>query len=163
MEERCDGFRDCEDSSDEINCDIIITPTGYLKASPPPPLHHFENVKSELQDSISFAFIINSIRSFNLDKFKISVDTDILIKWKDSRLTYKNLRADKSLNKIRNIIEIWQPVLYVEDGTLSPAKFEIKLTYPLVERLGQATRPDITNVEEGDATSTFLSVNNKKN
>ncbi len=37
LDQRCDGLLQCSDSSDEIGCERILLPTGYLKALPPPP------------------------------------------------------------------------------------------------------------------------------
>ncbi|KAG7155932.1 Neuronal pentraxin-2-like 2 [Homarus americanus] len=111
----CDTYTNCSDHSDELNCDIIIVPSGYSEELFPP---------SSTTDPLSIHFLINitSIRTFNLASFDVAIDAKWHTKWHDSRLTFTNLANNYQNNKVRHLEKLWTPELQVTDGTRSLVK-----------------------------------------
>ncbi len=40
LEQRCDGKENCEDKSDEMDCEIILVSPAYIKDLAPPETEH---------------------------------------------------------------------------------------------------------------------------
>ncbi|XP_037803960.1 glutamate-gated chloride channel-like [Penaeus monodon] len=129
---RCDLSLDCRDKSDESDCDRVLIPEGYSTLLPPPKINH-EPVP------LHASVLIRTIRSIDVANFKISVDLEFVLKWKDTRLRYRNLQDDRRSNKLNDWQSIWVPSLKITDMTqgnvaskpFNTAAFVIKMAEPV--------------------------------
>ena len=79
---RCDDVKDCEDDSDEMDCEIVYVPENYKK----------EPTK-RLDDSINYIYTKVTILKFDsIDKSGVlDITLTIQMRWRDPRLTYLNI------------------------------------------------------------------------
>ena len=68
---------------------------------------------------------ITSIESINLKSFSISIQLELELRWKDSRLMFRNLKMTSNLTILNEADRIWKPSLFIEDATGSPVKMKI--------------------------------------
>ena len=71
---RCNGNNDCNDASDEVNCDKISVPETYLPDVPPPPMN--DHLLAEVFLSIDV------IKVLNLEE----VDETMVLKYRMNRI-----------------------------------------------------------------------------
>ena len=139
---RCNTVADCDDQTDEQNCNIVDPPDSYLKHIPPV---NFKSFKKPLPLNVSF--IIE--RFVNVLDYKHTVDIElkVSITWQDSRLTFNNLRENSGSNTLEeNEIEsIWKPTYHftnIQDGAIR--KLSQKIT---VTKISNSLPKDINGVK----------------
>lgn len=128
MDRRCDRKIDCPDKTgvyryyyiydkfmlrntskhffpDEINCQILITDSSYLKAVPP------SSVEGKPKNDVDINVDILSILDIVEVDFLISLQLSIELKWFDKRLSMMDLHGDTSLNTLTEEFKdkIWLP------------------------------------------------------
>ena len=107
---RCDGTNDCSDASDEFNCHKVSVSEAYLHEVPVPP----EDGKL-LADILVSIDIIQVLELVEIES-EMSLQYKMTLKWKDSRVSFRNLKEDTFLNILGNedAVKIWYPqvVLY---------------------------------------------------
>ena len=124
---RCDQKQDCEDNSDELNCNIVKTPKAYIKQNSPTPIDGTELQKIHVE---KLYFMINEFKQYGS-----SMDIMVVIysSWIDGRLQYYDLRMNETnaINK-KSQKGIWLPK-YTMWKTKASMKEEI--SYRLLEAI----------------------------
>ena len=109
MDERCNQLPDCKDKSDESNCKILVLEDSYNKNVPPIYSNHSVNV------SIS----IDLLRLVDIDEedYSIEIQFEIMLKWKENRAMYNNLKRIDALNALtqEDIQKLWLPEVIYEN------------------------------------------------
>ena len=113
LENRCDGKSDCVDETDEMDCQLINFKSSYIKDISPPPQGDEKFLKIKISMDIILVSRLDEIGQIFSTKFRMYT------KWKDTRLTYLNLKRNVNLNvlKYEDQKKIWKPFI-IFDNTL---------------------------------------------
>ena len=88
MEYRCDGTAQCEDSSDEDDCRLVVKDIGFSKFKTPPPT-------KENYLEVNTTFNIMSVPNVDENGNKIKVIVRFMKRWFNGLLTFKDLSKIK--------------------------------------------------------------------
>ena len=112
MSKRCNQLPDCRDKSDEKNCDVLVLEEGYNMKVPP----------VESNDPIDVALSIDILKLVDINEpdYSIEIQFEIMLKWKENRAKYNNLKRTDALNALTqdNIEELWLPEVGVGNKSI---------------------------------------------
>ncbi|KAK7067753.1 hypothetical protein SK128_026843, partial [Halocaridina rubra] len=94
LPKRCNMEANCEDGSDEIDCNFLVLPEGYDNKTPPPRHDPSSPV------NVSLHVTMFSVRSFDITGFKFVCEMEVRLSWNDTRLKFHHLNEADSLNTI---------------------------------------------------------------
>ena len=102
---RCDGKHDCQDRSDEVDCDKIQVDSSYLENQPPAPSHSASASRSQVVMNID----ILNVLSIDEVASVLKLQYHLVLTWRDPRLKFRNLKKDTHQNSGAD--NIWYPKL----------------------------------------------------
>ena len=162
MNLRCNQLPDCRDKSDEKNCQILVLEDGYNKNVPP--------INST--DSLNVSLSIDLLRLVDIDEpdYSIEIQFEIMLKWKENRVTYHNLKKTVALNALTqfDIEQLWLPEVIYENtdqkestrlGELGAGEWKTKVVVMREEEDGVLSGPeflDETEVFSGSQNSLVM-------
>ena len=106
IEQRCDRAKHCQDWSDELGCDTVQIPPGYLKEFVPIELEKNSTIiKVKTVVSIAIIDVTNIFEKEGSIGFRFT----LLIEWKDNRVEFLNLREESNRNLLSEseMFSIW--------------------------------------------------------
>ena len=112
MAKRCNQLPDCDDGSDEEGCRLFYLTKGYNKVVSPFDVvsYHNETIKP-----VSINVTIKLLKMVDIDERDNTIDLqfEIILEWRDPRITYNNLKKDIFYNALTEdeVNMIWLPVL----------------------------------------------------
>ena len=102
MDQRCNRIFECLDRSDEHDCrNLRIQEESYIKDIPP-----FTDGTSIM---INVSLILMSVDKIDLTSATFHAKIELILKWKDYRLTFANLLQDGNIVGKDMKQEIWMP------------------------------------------------------
>ena len=178
MDQRCDQIPNCKDVSDEIGCQTVIFNNGYRKDIPPTqPILNLRNPRDFLFPSLSKAptasnmskalvpldleIEISDVKVVSMEmeevQHYITFQFKISLTWRDQRVSFHNLKHDKSLNALNSneTNQLWLPLLFYvntddKDTTRLGLHWEEWYTSIEVKREGNFTRSGFDQVDEAE-------------
>lgn len=126
-EERCNSQDDCIDLSDENDCFLVQLPSSYRVGRPP------ESMEEGTAAKLSSAVQILRFHDISDVRRSISLEFMLIIRWKDARLKFFNLKETREWNRMARseMDSIWRPQLEfpsAQDGNSRLLKEEIFLS-----------------------------------
>ena len=158
MDLRCDQAPNCDDSSDELSCKMLIMNDNYNKKIPP---FIFNATTAEIVPLAVLVFIqIQDVLKISEVDHEYSLKFTFIMEWYDYRLRFHNLKFRKSANAltIQEVHKIWIPQLIFSNTENNEATEGVANTEIIVVREGNFTRSDYDIVDE---TNVFEGKDNK--
>ena len=106
LEEVCDGKMDCQDESDELDCQSIKFYKSYLKTLPPPPL-----LDSNGKTPMNVSVFVDSILDVDEVHSNIKLQLRMFLEWIDPRLEFQHLKSDHNILSLEQKNDLWLPVM----------------------------------------------------
>merc|ERR1719370_2509788 len=114
MEQRCDQLPDCDDGSDESECQLLVLKDGYNKMVPPIEM---APDRTMIPVTVDVSIVLLKIVEIEEENHAIEFQYEIIMKWRDNRLEYHNLKRDTSLNALpeADFKKLWLPLVIYEN------------------------------------------------
>ena len=146
ISKRCNSINDCTDWSDEENCNLIVFPKSYFKTFAPFDFVDNKLIKGEVQVSVDILDIIDVSENTKSVKLKYI----LYLRWKDLRLTYRNLQTDSMSNQLNaaQMTQIWFPILTFTNTENTKKVIMDEETKVVIIKRGEPSYSAITDVDE---------------
>ena len=121
LEQRCDHIFDCQDQSDEHDCNFVTFNQGsYLKNYPP--------MSRQSKTKIQVKVTISDISAIDELQMGFQAKLVVFMTWRDSRLTYFNLiDNDENLVSLNMMKELWIPKLVFVNSNMHLTGYLMKV------------------------------------
>ena len=140
MYQRCNQMPNCRDESDETNCQVLVLKKGYNKNVPP--------INSD-NPVVNVSVSIDLLKLVDIDEpdYSIKIQFEIMLKWKENRATYNNLKKADALNALiqKDISKLWLPEVIYENtdnkestrlGEIGAGEWKTKVVVQRAEEYG---------------------------
>ena len=109
MKHRCDQIPQCRDKSDEKGCHLLTLTEGYNKIIPPFSLIMNDTI---IPIAVDVSLRLLRVMDINEDENTINFQFEIILEWRDYRISYSNLKNQAFLNTLtqENVESIWLPL-----------------------------------------------------
>ena len=112
MEQRCNQIPNCRDKSDEQQCELVKFEDGYNKKVPPIT---FVSSSDDSIVPVSVNVSIDLLKIVRMEEVEhlIELQFEIILEWRDLRVTFHNLKHDSSLNALpdEKVQQLWLPLV----------------------------------------------------
>lgn len=146
LQRRCDLKYDCQDKSDEYDCNLVGFPVNY-QAHLPPRLYGQEGKSLP----ITFDFRLESLAISTIG-MTLDVSYEIMMTWADSRLQYLNIKQNQSMNPLNKdvIHRLWIPTAsFVNTEDIHHTEVDVEASM-FANRLADADERDRASPAEGN-------------
>ena len=146
ISKRCNSINDCNDWSDEKNCNLLVFPASYFKNFAPFSIKNNEMTKAEVKVSIDILDIID----VSENRANVMVKYILYMQWTDLRLTFRNLQSDFKSNRLTfgQMDPLWFPILTFTNTNDNEKVVMDDETKMMVIKKGQPSYSAITDVDE---------------
>ena len=140
LSRRCDEVFDCDDRSDETECNQVDLPLSYRKNYPPKPLDEKKSLKLLISLQV---FNVDSVDTINM---VVTLTVQICIKWHDRRLRFFN--AFESLDNVvdyEKTKEMWIPTnhLIIDNAIIGDIQYDERTTVQIHPNISQHIGPNL--------------------
>ena len=148
MDRRCDQAPNCDDSSDELSCQMLILPENYNKRIS--PFEFDQKTYQVIPINIQISMLILDFLKISEVDHEYDLKFRFIMEWYDYRLKFHNLKKRRSANAltIEEIQEIWIPTLVfsnTQNNEVTKGTDDAEIT---VMREGNYTASKIDVIEE---------------
>ena len=133
MDERCNQISNCRDESDEDNCKMLLMKENYNKKIAPFGFDYDE--QKIIPVNVNISITVKDILSIQEVNLVYTLKFRLLMEWYDYRLTYHNLKMERSANLLarEEIQKLWIPFVVFEntennDATKNDDDTEVTIT-----------------------------------
>ncbi|XP_069188985.1 uncharacterized protein [Procambarus clarkii] len=142
LDYRCNLNIDCEDQSDEADCEVVVISENYNQLLPPPGPQSGRPMLVDIDVNIEF------IKKLDVMSFMLEQDLQVHLLWHDSRLKFRQLRQDPALNAADEGM-IWTPEIEMR-GEMNSYTHVITHTRETVVLRETSPLPDNTAIAKED-------------
>ena len=142
----CDSIGDCDDVSDEKNCNLVsLDERKYLKERPPTP-------KLTEKFAVNASIDIRSVLNINEVGMVLKLLFFLELSWFDDRLQFYNLKLDDNMHTLTSNDQqkVWTPTVLFENTEKQFTSKNDEKSVAKVSRLGNGTRSGNTYNEDID-------------
>ena len=146
MDKRCDRSKDCIDGSDELECNILNIPIGYISRDPPPKLN------TDIPVEVETIMRIYSVHAFEILSDHLIIELMFKRRWTDSNINTRNLKQNIAQNTFFfDEAGIWYPSIKFIGENNCTGKIETLNTLAWVEKRGQPLPDKRTEIIKGES------------
>ena len=114
LEQRCDQVFDCDDQSDEKDCQIVLLSDSYKRSVPPLTRLKTGGSKNFSPVKVRVNLTVMDVLAIREMKNEIQINLRMNITWTEVRATFKNLKQRTMLNTLPEELKktIWIPSIF---------------------------------------------------
>jgi len=148
LERRCDQSVNCKDESDEDGCQMLFMKDNYNKKIS--AFKFDEKTKQNIPVIVKVSIAVKKIFKIEEVNHVFSIKFRLLMEWYDHRLSYYNLKLQRSSNSLseEEVKKIWIPYVVFENSEHSDATKSDADTEVLITREGEYTQSSDEITEE---------------